>query len=156
MGTQFKLNTSIIKFNEMALFPNLVLNSNDFQECTALQEVTTPPKYTVANNYPFSGCSAMRKVHLNVTAINYACLRFPGKTRQGQCTLYLPASFTTFNNFWDYDGNKYNLIMSSETVIANNPGSGAYAVYVPDSAVQAYKTAWSSIAAKIHPMSEWE
>lgn len=64
--------------------------------------------------------------------------------------------FTAFDNYWNYDNNKYTLIMSSETVIANNPGSGAYAVYVPDSAVQAYKTAWSSIAAKIHPMSEWE
>ena len=156
MGTVFKGNTTITKFNEMASFPNLVLDNNQFQNCTALTEVTTPPKYTVANNFPFSGCSAMRKVHLNVTAINYACLRFPGRTRLGQCALYLPNTFTTFNNFWNYDGNQYNLIMASDTVVANNPGSGAYAVYVPDSAVQAYKMAWSSIAAKIHPMSEWE
>lgn len=140
----------------MAYFTNMVFTENSqFRNCTALTEATTPPKCTNMNNFPFEGCSGMIKLRMpNVTAIRYAGLRIP--CGNGRCILYLPAQFTAFDNYWNYDNNKYTLIMSSETVIANNPGSGAYAVYVPDSAVQAYKTAWSSIAAKIHPMSEYE
>ena len=139
----------------MIYFPNMVLDNDSFYNCTGLTEVTTPPKYTIGNKYPFRECTSMRKVRMNVTALNYACLRFPGRTLQGQCALYLPEAFTNFASNWEYDRNKYNIIMSSVTVLANNPGNGAYAVYVPDSAVDDYKAAWSSIATKIHPLNEW-
>lgn len=91
---------------------------------------------------------------LNVTSIGYASLRIPSSN--GRCILYLPASFANFANHWNYNNQKYTLVLPSETVIANDPGNGAYAVYVPDTAVDAYKTAWSSIASKIYPMSEWD
>ena len=45
--------------------------------------------------------------------------------------------------------------MSSSEVIANDPGT-AYAVYVPDASVAAYRTAWPKVASVIHPMSELE
>lgn len=139
----------------MTSFPNLVLGQQTFSGCTSLQEATTPQKYTKMNNYPFDGCSSMTKLRMpNVTSIEYAGLRIP--CGDGHCILYLPTAFTTFANYWNYNNNKYTLIMSSEIVLASNPGAGAYAVYVPDVAVDAYKAAWSSIASKIHPMSEFE
>ena len=154
MGTKFKGNTTITKFNEMARFINLVLTYDAFQNCTSLTEVSTPPKLTALDR-SFMGCNAMRKIHFNdgFKELGYAKLQL--NSTSGRCRLYLPSSFTTFGNLWNYDNKTFTLIMASETVLANNPGNGAYAVYVPDTAVNAYKTAWSSIASKIHPMSEW-
>ena len=133
----------------MRWFPNLVLASEQFRNCTSLIEVTYPPKMT-ACTYAFSGCNNLHKIYLNnITSIGYAAIR----VKASNCILYCPATFTNFANYWNYDNAKFKIILPSETVIANNPGSGATAVYVPDESVAAYKTAWSSIASKIYPLS---
>ena len=133
IGTAFKGNTKITKFNELTWFPNLTISAYAFDKCSSLLEATFPPKMTTSA-YAFTGCSALRKLNMNnVTSIGYAALRIP--CRDGHTHLYLCEGFTTL-------------------VRANNPGRYVYAIYVPDEAVDAYKAAWPDRASKIHPMSE--
>ena len=66
-------------------------------------------------------------------------------------------TFTTFANNWTGTTNRnYNVVMASETPIANDPGSFIIAAYVPDGSVDAYKEAWPSRAAKIYPVSQYD
>ena len=134
------------------MFSNLTLSSDQFLNCTSLLEATFPPKMTSSTN-AFGGCSALRKLNMNdITSIGYAALQIP--CSDGHTHLYLCKEFTTFGNYWEYNGNKYTIILASTEVRANQPQRNLYAAYVPDEAVADYKAAWPNKANVIHPISE--
>ena len=158
----FKGDTSIVKFNEMTLFPALSLGAQCFQGCTSLQEATVPPSMTTfPQNGPFYGCSGMKKIHF---PDGFLSLPYFGMCCSGtNVTLFLPGSFTTFASTClgsNSNAGSYVIVIEATTPpsTATNVTNKITAMYVPDAAVDTYKadSGWSSIASKIHPMSEWE
>lgn len=162
VGTVFKGNTSIVKFNELALFSSLSLGSQCFQGCTALQEVTVPPSMTTfPQNGPFYNCSGLKKIHFPAGFIS---LPYFGMCCSGSgVILLLPDTFTTFASTClgsNSNAGTYIMVLQATTPpsTATNVTNKITAMYVPDSAVDTYKTnsGWSSIAAKIHPLSDYD
>ena len=154
MGTAFQNATSIVKFHELPIwFPNSVLGH--FHGCSSLQEISFPVKQTSVPNSVFDGCSSLKKVYLNEGLTSTVYGSFAGSANN--ITIFFPMTFTTFANNWTGTTNRnYNVVMASETPIANDPGSFIIAAYVPDGSVDAYKEAWPSRAAKIYPVSQYD
>lgn len=143
-----------MKFHELPIwFPNAVLG--DFRGCSSLQEITFPVKQTSVPNSVFDGCSSLKKVYLNEGLTETVYGSFAGSANN--IRIFFPTTFTTFASNWTGTSNRnYYVIMASETVIANSPGTYIIAAYVPDDSVDAYKAAWTNVASKIKPMSEYE
>ena len=157
MGTAFNGNTSITKFHELYYFSNIqnagLPNGGCFKNCTALTEVTLPPKITDMNSI-FIGCRAMKKIYFPV---GYKTFRYGSIECNGSNTeLFIPTLESTNANAM-YNGT-YIVVMGEPTPTTNAPGSNARItkVYVPDASVDAYKAAWTAVASKIYPLSEYE
>lgn len=63
-GTQFKGNTTIVKFNELGTnFPNTTkLSDSGFQGCKSLEQITLPSGVTSINEKEFYDCSSLANV----------------------------------------------------------------------------------------------
>lgn len=144
-----------MKFHELPLwFPNVVIGQHNFKGCSSLQEITFPNKQVTLPSC-FDGCSSLKKVYLNEGLTETVYGSFAGSANN--IRIFFPTTFRTFANNWTGTSNRnYYVIMASETVIANTPGTYIIAAYVPDGSVDAYKAAWTNVASKIKPMSEYE
>ncbi|MBR1576403.1 MAG: leucine-rich repeat protein [Bacteroidales bacterium] len=110
-----------------------------FQNCTALESVSLPEKLTTINMYAFDGCSGLKDVSIStgITMINmYAFSKCPSLD-------WVQIERTT-----------------PPTVMSNsfqlNADQDPYPIYVPDSAVEAYKSTgnWASAyASRIYSIS---
>ena len=157
MGTAFNGNTSITKFNELYYFSNIqnngLPNGNGFKNCTALAEITLPPKITDMNSI-FIGCRALKKIYFPVGYVqfHYGVFECNGTNTE----LFIPTLSSTHASAM-YNGT-YILVMSEPTPTTNVPGNAARItkVYVPDASVDAYKSAWSAVASKIYPLSDYD
>lgn len=157
MGTVFKGNTSITKFNELYFFEKAAIPSNCFQGCTALTEATVPKNLTsLPVNAAFKNCSSLRTLYFGE---GYTTLAYSSMEQCNNLTLILPTTFTTFGNSAFYSGSNYVLVIKATTP-PNIAAGGTRVVkyYVPDDYVDAYKadTNWSSVASKIYPLSQYE
>ena len=155
VGTVFKGNTSITKFNELYFFEKAALPSNCFQGCTALTEATVPKNLTsLPVNAAFRNCSSLRTLYFGegFTTLPYSSME--------QCTnlaLILPTTFTTITSAF-YSGSGYILVIKAMTPPNSAEGNRVVKYYVPDDAVAIYKSApnWVSVANLIFPISQYE
>lgn len=155
VGTVFKGNTSITKFNELYFFEKAALPSNCFQGCTALTEATVPKNLTsLPVNAAFRNCSSLRTLYFGegFTTLPYSSME--------QCTnlaLILPTTFTTITSAF-YSGSGYILVIKAMTPPNSAAGNRVVKYYVPDDAVAIYKSApnWASVANLIFPISQYE
>ena len=63
IGTLFANNNSIVRFNELVYFKNIIMIANSaFNKCSLMQEITLPN--TIINSvYVFYACSSLREVN---------------------------------------------------------------------------------------------
>ena len=112
-----------------------------------------PPNITDMNSI-FIGCRALKKVYLpsGYVTFHYGVFECNGSNTE----VFIPSLKST-NAGALYNGT-YILVMSETTPTVNVPGASARIskVYVPDESVDAYKTAWSAVAAKIYPLSDYD
>lgn len=159
VGTAFKNNSTIVKFNEYERFTNnkTIVNSA-FLRCSALQQIKLPNTTTTLGYSAFQECSSLQGIELpsTLTKIEYSAFQ--------SCTslsvLDIPASVTTIAS-WIAMSCRCKIIFRSTIVPTGMPNSsemsrtlGSGNVYVPDESVDLYKTEWSRIASKIKPLSE--
>ena len=157
MGTVFKGNTSITKFNEFYFFENSNVPGNCFQGCTALREVSTPKNLVSV----VGGTSSFKNNSNMVVYFNEGYQSLPYSSfgaGNSNVTLILPTTLTEIRSGAFYDGSGYILVVKATT--PPNPGavpnSRVTKVYVPDSSIDVYKASWTDVATKIYPISQYE
>ena len=94
LGTTFKQNKNIVKFNELQYFTGLTAIADEaFRQCENLTSVTLPESVTVIGQSAFMDCSALSGIHIpeGVTVIDQRA--FSNCTSLGNVTF--PASLTT-------------------------------------------------------------
>lgn len=133
-------------------------------------------KVSALGQQVFSGCSTLSIINTtNITSATYQFIngtlipeiKFPvGFTTLGVYSFYanfairlidLPESMATIGNMC-FNAN-INLVLVCRAATPPSLGSSnnsPIAIYVPDNSIEAYKTNWSALANKIHPMSEYE
>ena len=161
IGTTFKNNATIRKFNEWKYFTNITSTSSNAFGSSGISEFTTSSNFRTFGYQTFAYCT-------NLTVIKLT----DGVTTLGDQWLWgcknitlidLPSSITTITSAgihtYAASGQK-NYIVICRAVAPPSLGSSNYltkltAVYVPDESVDAYKAAtkWKDFASKIRPLS---
>lgn len=155
-------------FNNINKWPEISGGSSYFQNMTSLLEITFPCTLDKRlDRAMLQGCTALKRVII-----------MEGTTSIGgqffyNCTslqyIELPSTLTTFRGF---SGSTYNTfykvpagcsVIVKPTTPPSAPSNNVFnqsncIFYVPNNSVDAYKatTGWSSIAARIFPLSEYE
>lgn len=154
----FKGNTVVETFNEFRYFTGLTeLNNATFMECSSLREVSLPEGYTFLAHSMFvsSGIESLT-VPEGYTTLGNQVFNNCQKLK----VVRLPASITNMGDDVFRGVKDVTTIICHATVPPSFTGWGwssrPAAIYVPDDAVEAYKTAatWSDFSERIYPISE--
>ena len=136
------------------------IGSNAFNSCRSLQSVTIPSNVTSIGSSAFNGCYSLQSVTIpsNVTSIgssafNY-CYSFQSVT--------IPNKVTSIGSSAFQNCSSLNCLIFERTTpptlggASNSLGSTSlkFPIYVPDSAVEAYKSAYTNYASRIKGISE--
>lgn len=132
-------------------------DSRVFIHCSSLKVFAGTPPYRITGKM-FYGTFALERAiikHSNMGSSDISANAFVGcdSLKELVCDNTTSISDVNMNSKWA-------MLMTSETpptVKATSPQWGKYPIYVPDSAVEAYKTAsgWSNAAAYILPASQY-
>lgn len=167
IGTIFKSNTSIRKFNEFQYFTSVTSLSNNAFASSGIAEITFPNSLRTiggTGNYAsvFQSCYNLTQLILN-----------EGVTRVGDRWIWdsyhislidLPSTITALNGYGiqPYRKNQVNFNIICRATTPPTLGSSGYLtklvkVYVPDDSVDAYKAAnkWKDFATKIVGLSTY-
>ena len=138
------------------------LGSTTFQYCYALKSVTIPSTIATISNSAFDNCYALTAVTIpsGVTSINNntwrSCYKIPSIT--------IPSTVTSIGSYAFQNCYFAAYIRLFPTTVPTLAATNAFSnipsnvpFVVPDSAVNAYKTAstWSSYASRIIGVSDW-
>ena len=152
LGTKFQSNTSLTSFNELFLFKGLTgYGTGAFSGCTYLLSVKLPATPTTLGYTMFSGCTRLNNVLVpeGVHVINTGCFQ----NCKALVTLDLPSTTTSlYGSCFNAATALATLIVRATTppTIANTLLNNTCKIYVPSASVDAYKTAWSSLASRIY------
>ena len=158
-GRIFQGNTDIRRFKELAYFGVTEIQSYAFDGCTNLTSVGIPDAVTKFNSYCFRNC-ALASVYIpaNVTSIGNGAFQ----NVSSLTNVIIPANVTSIgsNAFVGCLGLTYiKCLAVAPPTLGNStalgPATYTYLIYVPDESVSAYKTAWSNVAGRIKPLSEF-
>ena len=156
IGTIFRNNTVITKFNELYFLMNADVPGNCFQGCVSLREVSLPKNLV---EIPGGTSSFKNNSNLKVYfAEGYKNLKYSSfGSGCNNVTLVLPTTFVSLASGALYDGSNYVIIIKAVTpltltVVANRVSK----VYVPDNSVDAYKAANGGLASKIYALSQYK
>ena len=153
-----------------------------FEYCAKLKDISLPDTMSKITDYAFNGCTSLALTSLpeGITSIESWAFRLcpnmrvtvipDSVTNIGQWALAdweyptrmtIPASLTTIGDW----GMRFNKGLKYIRLKATTPPTleaaiylgGSTQIYVPNESVDAYKAAdvWSTIASRIHPVSEW-
>lgn len=139
--------------------PDSVTNIGNraFQYCSGLTSVAIPDSVTSIGNYTFNNCSSLTSVSIGsgVRTIGFYAFIYCGSLT----SVTIPDSVTYIG--YGAFSNCYSL--TSVTCLATTPptlgstdvfvNTNNCPIYVPSESVEAYKTAWSSYADRIQPIS---
>lgn len=172
-------NNTIKSLNELKYFTGVVKIDN-FNNLTALESIVFPPN---ASNYiynpmskTFVGCSKLDKIDLSLLSWNPLCTQFLKENKSfRQLILNESISSIPLDTFTSTASAQtrvksmkipYNGILT--VTGGNNNNKEALSIcrfYVPDDLVEDYKTdastkysgaAWSTVASRIFPISQWD
>ena len=135
IGTKFKGNSVITKFNEFAYFSRVTDTvSQAFTGCRSLTNITLPGGLLEIDAYLFNGCSSLLNLIIpsTVTAIRFSAFSDCTSMQWIKCLPETPPDIAT------------------QVLVRNN----AY-FYVPDDCLDSYKSAWSSYSSKLKAISEF-
>ena len=160
IGTTFQNKTTIRVFKELHHFTGVTsFVANAFNGCTNLVELTVPGTVKRFVNDCFQNCTNL--VSLTIEEGLTACTntsRMFAYDNKLKCLVF-PTTLTSFGNFgfWAYCDVKWPVVFKSTTPVSgktmtNNKVAGT--IYVPDSALSAYQTAWSYTGTKLKPLSQ--
>jgi hypothetical protein len=151
--------TAITKFNELYYFENAQVPGNAFQNCSSLIEVSLPKKMTALPG----GTSSFKNNKNTVIYFpeGYEVLKY--STFGAGCNnvkLILPTTFSTIGSSTLFSGSNYVIVLKNPQPITTNythlTGNAVAKIYVPDAALELYKSTWTSGASKIYPLSDYE
>jgi hypothetical protein len=158
-GRAFQGNTDITHFEELAYFGITEIQSYAFDECTNLTSIGIPDAVTKFKNYCFKNC-ALTSIYIpvNVTSLGTGVFQSVSTLTN----VIIPANVTSIgsNAFAACSGLTYiKCLAITPPTLGNSTSLGAttytFPIYVPDASVNAYKTAWSGVASRIYPLSEF-
>lgn len=163
IGTAFRNNTTIRKFNEFRLFTNVTSTSSNAFGSSGISEFTVSPNFRTFGYQTFAYCTNLTEIRLTegVTTLGDQWLW----AAKNITLIDLPSTVTTITSAgihtYSSSGQK-NYIVICRAVTPPTLGSSNYltkltAVYVSDESVDAYKAAtkWKDFASKIRPLSEY-
>ena len=139
---------------EEVILPNslLYMREGAFYNCTSLEEIVMPNTVTTVENYAFDGCTSLEDVTLSTSLTSIGIYAFRGTAIS---SITIPASVTSIlgSSIFKNCSNLTQIHMASETppTLRNSAGvngpfdevPNSFLIVVPDSAVNAYKTAES-------------
>ena len=128
-----------------------------FINCTSLSDVTLKEGLTNIGRNMFANCTSLSNITIpnSVTLIKYGA--FHGCTSLTEITI--PSGVTSIGDYaFDGSNNLKNIIIESSTpatlgIDSFNISGNDWYIYVPNSSVDTYKTAWATYASHIKPMS---
>lgn len=134
LSSYFKTNTEIISFDEFQYFTGVTSMGSDFQNCSNLVSVTIPENVTSIGSYAFGNCYELQYVNI-------------------------PEAVSTLDNK-AFNGTLHTINLFSVHIASHTPKisynwPSMPVLFVPDDAVDAYKTAWPDFAHKIVPESSF-
>ena len=130
-----------------------------FLHCPSLKVVAGTPPYYVSEQM-FYGTNALERLTVKHEDVGWITNSIVGGAFVA-CDSLKELVYDSTKAIADNNMNsKWAMLMTSETpptINAASPQWGKYPIYVPDSAVEAYKTAsgWSNAAAYILPASQY-
>jgi hypothetical protein len=148
------------KIKEIVLSKNIkTIDAGAFEHCTSLSLITNFDNLTLLGTSAFVGCVSLKKIVLPESLDKFGGNVFTGCSSLSSVTI--PSSITLYkpNNF------KRCTSLTSITFTSKTPNSNYLSeminnpirnIYVPQDAVQAYKTAqgWESYASMIKPIEQ--
>ena len=158
-GRAFQGKTAITHFEELAYFGITEIQSYAFDGCTNLTSIGIPDAVTKFGNYCFRNCVLKSiYIHASVTSIGNGAFQ----NISSITNIIIPANVTSIgsNAFAGCSGLTYiKCLAVTPPTLGNStalgPATYTYLIYVPDESVNAYKTAWSNVAGRIKPLSEF-
>lgn len=166
IGTVFRSNANITHFEEFQYFGVTSIAQYAFSSCTNLEVIKLPNSITTIGTYAFYSSNNLKIITL---PDSLEILRNRVLARCGSL-LYvdIPASVTSiYAGVFTYNGSNNTNIQYIKVYPITPPsiaasgtdkildGTNNCPVYVPDESVSAYKTAWSDVAGRIKPLSEF-
>lgn len=158
-GRVFQGNTDITHFEELAYFGITEIQNFSFDGCTNLTNIGISDAVTRFGSYCFRNC-ALVSVYIpaNVTSIGDGAFQ----NVSSLTNVVIPANITSIgsNAFSRCSGLTYiKCLAVTPPTLGNSTALGqanyTYLIYVPDASVSAYKNAWSGVASRIYPLSEF-
>ena len=158
-GRAFQGNTTITHFEELAYFGLTEIQGYAFDGCTNLTSIGIPNATTKFNSYCFRNCALVSiDIPANVTSFGSGVFQ----NVSSLTNVVIPANVTSIgsNAFAGCSGLTYiKCLAVTPPTLGNSTSLGAttytFPIYVPDASVNDYKTAWSGVASRIYPLSEF-
>jgi hypothetical protein len=158
-GHAFQGKTAITHFEELAYFGITEIQGYAFDGCTNLTSIGIPDAVTKFSSYCFRNC-ALTSIYIPVNVTSFGSGVFQGVSTL--TNVIIPANVTSIgsNAFAACSGLTYiKCLAITPPTLGNTTALGAstytFPIYVPDASVNAYKTAWSDVASRIYPISEF-
>ena len=158
-GRIFQGNTEIRHFKELAYFGITEIQSYAFDGCTNLTNIGVPDAVNKFNSYCFRNC-ILKSIYIpaNTTFIGNGVFQNVSSITN----VIIPSNVTNIgsNAFAGCSGLTYiKCLAPTPPTLGNStalgPATYTYPIYVPDESVNSYKTAWSNVAGRIKPLSEF-
>lgn len=130
---------------------------NAFYNCENLTSVNLPDGLTVIGDHAFDGCTNLTEIDIpnGVTSIGSNAFTLTALKK-----VTIPASVTDINYSFRGSNSLLDLVIIFESatpayIYYDSIVADTAIIYVPDDAVESYKTAWSMHAGQIKPVSEY-
>ena len=148
-------------FNEFERFTGIktLSSTNTFQDST-INHIQLPTSITaLAYGSVFQNCKQLLSIELHEGITQVGTSAFQGCT--GLSVVEFPTTLNSLGNWWGMSASFIsifkiaappNTISASEV---NRSAPSGKAIYVPDDAVETWKSAWSGLKSRIYPISEY-
>lgn len=143
VSTYFQRNRDITHFEEFQYFGITSLVTYAFWKATNLEVIKLPNSVTSIDGRAFAQCDSLLYLDIPASVTSISAVAFLYGSSNNGSMQYIKCLPTT----------PPSIVASGTNKILD--GTNNCPVYVPDASVNAYKTAWSDVAGRIKPLSEF-